>query len=141
MVDRKPALVKAPPKPKKIMVVDDDPFCCQIVKMLLEGLGQEVELASNGKEGVNKYQKNCKGFKGILMDFHMPEMDGFEATKQIRKMEKYLGFNVPVVGLTGDDIQSNPRLGEEAQAAGMNYVLNKPVNQELLEQLIDDLNQ
>ena len=82
--------------------------------MLLEGLGQEVELASNGKEGVNKYQKNCKGFKGILMDFHMPEMDGFEATKQIRKMEKYLGFNVPVVGLTGDDIQSNPRLGEEA---------------------------
>ena len=66
------------------------------------------------------------------MDFHMPVMDGFEATKQIRTLEKYLGFNVPVVGLTGDDMSCNPKLEEEARSSGMNYVLNKPVNQMLL---------
>ena len=99
-------------KNKKIMIVDDDPFCCQLVQMMLETLGQECETAGNGKEGVSLYQKNCKGYKGILMDFHMPEVDGFAATKQIRTLEKYLGFHVPVVGLTGDDIASHPEMRE-----------------------------
>lgn len=75
------------------------------------------------------------------MDFHMPVMDGFEATKSIRTLEKYLGFNVPIIGLTGDDLSSNPRIEEDAKKAGMNYVLNKPVNQDLLSKLIDELNQ
>ena len=91
-------------KVMKVMVVDDDPFCQQIVKMMLESQGQVVDQAMNGKEGVGMYQKNCKGYKGILMDFHMPEVDGFEATKQIRTLEKYLGRSVPVIGLTGDDV-------------------------------------
>ncbi len=79
MVDRRSNTTSA--KLRKIMVVDDDPFCQQFVKMMLESLGQEVDLANNGKEGVGMYQKNCKGYKGILMDFHMPEIDGFQATK------------------------------------------------------------
>ena len=54
------------------------------------------------------------------MDFHMPEMDGFQATKQIRILEKYLGFSVPVIGLTGDDVRANPKIEEEARTAGMN---------------------
>ena len=64
----------------------------------------------NGREGVGLYQKNCKGYKGILMDFNMPEVDGFEATKQIRTLEKYLGITTPVVGLTGDDVSAHPEL-------------------------------
>ena len=107
---------------------------------MLEQLEQEVELASNGKECVSLYQKNCKGFKGILMDFHMPEMDGFEATKQIRTLEKYLGFNVPVIGLTGDDIHCNPKIEEEARSVGMNSVLTKPINLVILQQLVSELN-
>ena len=50
----------------------------------------------------------------------MPEMDGFQATKQIRILEKYLGFSVPVIGLTGDDVRANPKIEEEAKTAGMN---------------------
>lgn len=42
-------------KNKKIMIVDDDPFCCQLVQMMLETLGQECETAGNGKEGVSLY--------------------------------------------------------------------------------------
>ncbi len=54
------------------------------------------------------------------MDFHMPEVDGFQATKQIRTFEKYIGFNVPIIGLTGDDIRTNPQLEEDAKKVGMN---------------------
>ena len=90
------------------MVVDDDMFCSQLVKMMLEQIGQVVDIANNGKESVGLYQKNCKGYKVIFMDFHMPEVDGFQATRQIRTLEKYIGFNVPVIGLTGDDIRANP---------------------------------
>ena len=43
------------PKVKKILVVDDDMFCTNLVKMMLEGLDQEVDIASNGKEGVGMY--------------------------------------------------------------------------------------
>ena len=62
------------------------------------------------------------------MDFHMPEVDGFQATKQIRSLEKYLGFHVPIIGLTGDDIWTNPQIEEEAKSSGMNSVISKPVN-------------
>ena len=62
------------------------------------------------------------------MDFHMPEMDGFDATKSIRAMEKYLGLHVPVVGLTGDDVKSHPEIYEKAISVGMNDVITKPIN-------------
>ena len=62
------------------------------------------------------------------MDFHMPEMDGFEATKQIRTLEKYLGRSIPVIGLTGDDVKSHPEIESKAMEAGMNSVITKPVN-------------
>ena len=66
---------------KKVMIVDDDPFCTMLVKSMLESLGQIVDTADDGKLGVGMYQKNCKGYKFILMDIHMPEVDGYEATK------------------------------------------------------------
>ncbi len=44
------------------------------------------------------------------MDFHMPEVDGFEASKQIRTLEKYLGITTPIFGLTGDDVSAHPEL-------------------------------
>ena len=97
-------------KIKKIMIVDDDPFCVMLVKGMLESLGEQVDTAEDGKQGVGMYQKNCKGYKFILMDFHMPEVDGFEATKQIRTLEKYLGISTPVVGLTADDIKAKPEI-------------------------------
>ncbi len=82
------------------------------------------------------YQKNCKGYKLIFMDFHMPEVDGFQATKQIRTLEKYLGFHVPIIGLTGDDITTNPGIEEDAKKSGMNSVITKPVDMNMLAKLI-----
>ena len=106
---------------------------------MLEAQGQQVDLAGNGKESVGMYQKNCKGYKCILMDFHMPEIDGFQATKQIRTFEKYVGFNVPIIGLTGDDIRMNPQLEEDAKKVGMNSVITKPIDMGTLAQLVSQL--
>ena len=66
----------------------------------------------------------------------MPEVDGFQATRQIRSLEKYLGFNVPVIGLTGDDVSSNPTIEEDARKAGMNGVITKPVDMNQLAKLM-----
>eukprot|EP00347_Sterkiella_histriomuscorum_P006377 403352992 len=114
------------------MIVDDDPFCTMLVKGMLEALGQIVDTAEDGKIGVGMYQKNCKGYKFILMDFHMPEVDGFEATKQIRTLEKYLGLSVPIVGLTGDDVKQNSEIEQHALGSGMNQVMSKPINLQIL---------
>jgi CheY-like chemotaxis protein len=54
-------------------------------------------------------------------------------------LEKYLGFNVPVVGLTGDDIVANPHIEQEAKSAGMNFVITKPVDLPRLQQVIGGL--
>lgn len=70
------------------------------------------------------------------MDFHMPEMDGFEATRQIRTVEKYLGMSVPVCGLTGDDLKANPDAETNAMSSGMNQIILKPVNLDILQELI-----
>ena len=95
-----------------------------------------MDLASGGKESVGMYQKNCKGYKLIFMDFHMPDVDGFQATKQIRTLEKYLGFHVPIIGLTGDDISTNPAIEEDAKKSGMNSVITKPVDMNMLSKLM-----
>ena len=66
----------------------------------------------------------------------MPEVDGFQATKQIRTLEKYLGFNVPVIGLTGDDVANNPQIQEQAKSVGMNHVITKPVSLSMLQEMV-----
>ncbi len=71
--------------------------------MMLTKLGEKVDGAPNGKVAVEKFQANGKNYKGILMDFHMPVMNGFDATTQIRQIEKDAGLSLPIYGLTGDD--------------------------------------
>ena len=66
----------------------------------------------------------------------MPDVDGFQATKQIRTLEKYLGFHVPIIGLTGDDISTNPAIEEDAKKSGMNSVITKPVDMNMLSKLM-----
>ncbi|XP_057966677.1 histidine kinase CKI1 [Malania oleifera] len=124
---------------KRILVVEDSPVFRRVVMVLLNRLGAHVELCENGEEavelvckGLSDLQKhaatNILPYDYILMDCEMPKMDGFEATRQIRKEEKYYGTHIPIIALSAHDTT-----GEEANKmiqAGMDVHLAKPLKRE-----------
>ena len=115
----------------KILVVDDHPINQKVVQTMLDMLGYEVEIASNGLEAVDAVKQNH--YHMVLMDVQMPLMDGLEATREIRSLNTGtfgLKSQVPIVAVTayamvGDD--------KRCLDAGMNDYLAKPLKkQELL---------
>ncbi len=74
-----------PPKSLRILLAEDNPVNQRLATRILEKQGHEVALAANGKEALAAWQ--AKPFDLILMDIHMPEMDGFQATSAIRRAE------------------------------------------------------
>jgi CheY-like chemotaxis protein len=87
-----------------ILVAEDNPVNSEVAQFMLEIMGCRVDLAQNGVEAVEKAAK--APYDLILMDCHMPEMDGFEATRLIRKMEEngYAGGQrrMTIIALSGD---------------------------------------
>ncbi len=81
---------------KRILVVDDEPDFCTIVQVQLEKEGFEVELAYNGKEGLEKIRANPPDV--IVLDVMMPGKDGYEVCKELKADEKYA--DIPVILLT-----------------------------------------
>ena len=116
---------------KNILVVEDDPVSRRLMNRMLTKMGYKVLLACNGLEGVNIYQEN--GDVGlILMDIQMPIMDGHEATKLIREIERknpLCSVPVPIVALSACVMKGDQ---ERGLANGMTDYLSKPVNLKLL---------
>lgn len=109
--------------PRRILVAEDDPVnAIVITRMLMEG-GHEAEIAVNGLEALKAH--GDKSFDAILMDIHMPVMDGVEATKKIREKEKSTGMHIPIVAITANVFQGDQ---ERYLAAGMDGYIAKPVN-------------
>jgi len=81
---------------KKILVVDDDKKNRYLVSFLLEKEGFEVVIATNGLEGIEAAKKQQVDL--IIMDIKMPKIDGYEATKRIRRLKKYK--SIPILALT-----------------------------------------
>jgi PAS domain S-box-containing protein len=108
----------------KILVVEDMELNQLLMKTLLDDFGFECDIAGNGKIAVEKLK--TKTFDIILMDLQMPEMNGFEATKYIRKELKLL---LPIIALTADVTTFDI---EKCKAAGMNDYISKPVDERLL---------
>jgi len=102
-----------------IIVADDDPFICRVLKGMLEAIDQDVALAANGLEAVDLASATAAAL--IILDVKMPELDGFQACAQIRKLPGY--ERTPIVILTFDN-------GESAQStasrAGATMFLVKP---------------
>ena len=110
-----------------VLIADDSPVNRIGLRMLLEKYGMFVEEAVNGKEVLEKLE--AKVFDLVLMDVGMPQMNGLEATKQIRQSGESKTASVPVIGLSGE---SEEKLIREALKAGMNDYLVKPVDSQLL---------
>lgn len=110
----------------RVLLVDDHPVNRQLGQALLEMLGCRVDLAEDGLQAVAAATNG--GYDAILMDVHMPRMDGLAATRAILKLEGAAG-QVPVIGLTADVLPHNIALCEQA---GMVEHVSKPVQLDVL---------
>lgn len=105
----------------RILLVEDDPTNQLLATELLGGFGCEVELAQNGFEAVAA--AGARDFDVVLMDCRMPQMDGFEATRQIRAAQKGRR-RIPIVALTANAMNGDR---EKCLQAGMDDFLAKPI--------------
>lgn len=114
-------------KPAPVLLVEDNPTNQKVTVLLLERFGLEVKLANNGKEAVEAVSR--EKFSVILMDCHMPEMDGFEATQAIRKLQALSAAYTPIIALTALAMAGDR---ERCIASGMDDYIPKPIDKELL---------
>jgi CheY-like chemotaxis protein len=118
---------------RKILVAEDVELNQYLARHMIESWGFEVDIAVNGKEALVLVQQNS--YDLVLMDIQMPEMDGVEATKQIRQLEDTIKAGIPIVALTANALKGDR---ERFLAAGMNDYLPKPFNEPNLFRIIAD---
>lgn len=108
-----------------ILLVEDNEINQQIVTELLTNVGLNVETADNGKIALEKIKNsgNPSKYDLVFIDLQMPEMDGFTATKEIRKIEAYR--KLPVIAITADAMVGTK---EKCLESGMNDMITKPVH-------------
>ena len=107
-----------------ILLAEDVEINREIFMALLEPTGLRIECAENGKEAVDKFAAAPDKYDLILMDVQMPEMDGLEATRQIRALEKS-PQGIPIVAMTANVFREDI---EKCLASGMNDHLGKPLD-------------
>jgi ABC-type amino acid transport substrate-binding protein/DNA-binding response OmpR family regulator len=105
----------------KLLLVEDNVINQQVAQEILEGMGLTVEVAGNGREALNALQEN--EYDLVLMDIQMPDMDGYEATRQIRADPRF--EKLPVVAMTAHAMSGER---ERCLAAGMNEHIPKPID-------------
>ena len=104
----------------RILVVEDNRASQQVAIGMLERLGCSMDIAGNGREALERLTR--RSYDLILMDCHMPEMNGFEATRQIRALQGE-SANLPIIAMTANAQQGD---SDQCLAAGMNDYLAKP---------------
>jgi CheY-like chemotaxis protein len=117
-----------------ILLAEDNPVNQEVAVGMMESLGCRVHVVENGAEAVAAFdQTGDYGFDFVLMDCQMPVMDGFEATRRIRKIEGD-GHHTPILALTANAFESDKQACLEA---GMNDMLSKPFSRDALSALLD----
>jgi CheY-like chemotaxis protein len=112
---------EAAAEPLRVLVAEDHPVNRKVVGLLLQSMGHTVSFAEDGQQAL--MQASAQDFDLVLMDIHMPVMDGLSSTRQIRSLTGPRG-RVPIVALTADVVND---ADEQAMAAGMNAFLSKPL--------------
>ena len=114
------------PSKRKILVVEDNELNREITSELLKDEGFLIEEAANGVEAIDKVIHSRSGyFDLILMDIQMPVMDGYKATREIRRMKESALAGIPIVALTANTFEEDKK---KCFAAGMNGHISKPVD-------------
>ena len=111
-----------------ILLVEDNDLNQEIATELLQHAGARVEVASDGQEAVDKFSSQPAGtYDIILMDIMMPHMNGLDATRAIRALDRPDAATIPVVAMTANAFDEDVRATQEA---GMNAHLSKPIDME-----------
>jgi CheY-like chemotaxis protein/signal transduction histidine kinase/HPt (histidine-containing phosphotransfer) domain-containing protein len=113
----------------RILLAEDDPSGQKLMQHILDRLGYSVALAGTGKEVLDQMEKAA--FDVVLMDMEMPVMDGFTATRELRKKPEYRNF--PIIALTAHAMKEHR---DKTLAAGCTDYLSKPVNRDKLEAML-----
>ncbi|MEX0604422.1 MAG: ATP-binding protein [Marinobacter sp.] len=118
----------------RALVVEDNPVNQRVATALLTRLGFETDAVDNGQQALERVRASHDNYEVILMDCHMPIMDGYETTRSIREWEATAGLrSTPIIALTADAL---PGTEAACHEAGMNDYLAKPVRKENLRKVL-----
>lgn len=121
---------------KKILLVEDNELNLEIAEFLLKDNGADVTTAMDGVQAVKTFESSDEGwFDVILMDIMMPYMDGFEATRKIRAMDRTDAAKVPILAMTASVLSDDIK---KAKKAGINEHISKPIDIQRLLSVLSD---
>lgn len=121
----------------KVLAAEDNEINAEILMELLEIENVQCEVASNGKEAVERFEQSAPGtYDVIFMDVQMPVMNGYEATRAIRASEHPQAKTIPIIAMTANAFDDDVR---QALDSGMNAHLAKPIDMEKLKNIIAEL--
>jgi CheY-like chemotaxis protein len=118
-------------RPLRVLVAEDNQFNAQLLEQLLGRRGHQVWVASNGPEALRLAETGA--FDLLLLDIHMPELDGFQVAQAVRERERTAGGHLPIIALTA---RARKEDRERCLAAGMDDFLAKPIQAPKLEAAI-----
>ncbi|MDO5483890.1 MAG: ATP-binding protein, partial [Desulfovibrionaceae bacterium] len=110
---------------RRILLVEDVPINREIIITLLEDTAIQVDCATNGLEACRMFEDAPDAYDLIFMDIHMPEVDGYEATRRIRRMSAPRARSIPIIAMTADVFREDIA---RCHAAGMSGHIGKPID-------------
>lgn len=115
---------------KRVLLAEDNEINLEVAKTLLEYVGLVVEWVENGKEAVERFSESKEGYyNAILMDIRMPVMDGLDAAKAIRRLNKVDAKRIPIIAMTANAFEEDVK---KSIKAGMNCHMTKPIEPRIL---------
>ena len=122
---------------RTVLIAEDMEINAEILKITLQMEGVESELAVSGRQAVDMFSASEEGhYSAILMDMRMPEMDGLEATRAIRDLDRPDAKTIPIIALTANAFDEDV---QRSLQAGLNAHLSKPIKPDVLFETLRDL--
>ncbi|MBQ3891104.1 MAG: response regulator [Lachnospiraceae bacterium] len=122
---------------KQALLVEDNEINAEIAMLVLQDMGFKVDWVSNGAEAVENFGISETGYYSlVVMDIMMPVMDGLEATKLIRRLDRDDAKSVPIVAITANAF---PEDKEASYQNGVTTFVTKPYGKQQLQQVIETL--